>query len=89
MDFKREIIEQAHESSSLHKNEILKSEICGCFYCLKISTPDKILEWIDTDNPKSATALCPECNTDALIGSASGFPIDNKDFLKAMNKFWF
>jgi hypothetical protein len=89
MDYKREIIERAHMNSSLHKAEILKSDICGCFYCLRTSKPAEILDWVDTDNPIGATALCPHCGIDSLIGSASGFPVDNKDFLKAMNKFWF
>lgn len=89
MDFKKEIIERAHENSSLHKVEILKSNICGCFYCLMTSKSDEIVDWIDTDNPNNATALCPHCGIDSVIGAASGFPVENKDFLKAMNKFWF
>ena len=89
MDYNREVIERAHINSSLHQAEILKSHICGCFYCLRTSKPDEILDWVDTDNSKGATALCPHCGIDSLIGSASGFPVDNKDFLKAMNNFWF
>jgi len=89
MKYNKETIERAHLNSSLHKAEIMKSEICGCFYCLKTSKPDEILDWIDNDNPNGETALCPNCGIDSLIGSTSGFPVDNKDFLKAMNKFWF
>jgi hypothetical protein len=89
MNFNENILRQAHKHSSLHKEEILNSDVCGCFYCIKISKPTDIHDWVDTENPDGPTALCPICGIDALIGSASGFPVDNEDFLKAMNNFWF
>jgi len=36
-----------------------------------------------------ANAICPYCGIDAVIGSESGFPIDDPDFLKEMNEHWF
>ena len=34
------------------------------------------------------TALCPKCEIDSVIGSASEFPI-TKDFLERMHAHWF
>jgi hypothetical protein len=34
------------------------------------------------------TADCPRCGIDAVIGSASGFPITS-EFLSSMNGRWF
>jgi hypothetical protein len=79
---------RAHENGSLHREEILRSSSCGCFYCLKTFTPAEIVEWIDEVEGVAQTALCPMCGIDAVIGSASGFPI-TEDFLKRMSQHWF
>ena len=79
---------KAHDHAE-YQQEILKSDICGCFHCLKTFTPDKIDQWhgegIEGVEP---LALCPECSIDSVIGSASGFPIE-KEFLSKMHVFWF
>ena len=49
--------EMAHRFSSHHRNELVKDEICGCFYCLNIFNPSEITDWCDSEN----TALCPYC----------------------------
>ena len=74
----------AHKHSSDHKSEIQKSELCGCFYCLKAFPPTKINEWIDGGQ----TACCPHCGIDSVIGSVSGFPIE-ESFLDEMCGYWF
>lgn len=79
---------KAHKHSEF-QSEILKSEICGCFYCLKTFTPDRIDEWYgEKTNEYEPLAQCPECSIDSVIGSASGFPIELQ-FLKQMKDFWF
>ena len=78
----------AHDRSRNHRAEILKSETCGCFYCLKNFSPSQITEWCDEVDGVGQTALCPFCGIDSVIGSASGYPVDQA-FLKAMNKVWF
>jgi len=83
------IHESAHGHSSRHRDEILASENCGCFYCEKIFPPFAIEEWIDDDHQGvGQTALCPGCGVDAVLGDKSGFPITGK-FLRAMNRVWF
>ena len=77
-------LDAAHKHCINHRAEILTRDLCGCFYCSAIFPPAKIVEWIDRDQ----TALCPECPVDAVIGSASGYPI-NKQFLELMHVRWF
>ena len=79
---------QAHKHSSYHREEIQNSEICGCFYCLAIFRPQFIEEWIDEKDGIGQTALCPKCGIDSVIGSRSGFPI-NQAFLQKMHQKWF
>ena len=77
-------LERAHRHSIYHREEVLKGDRCGCFHCLAIFPSEEIVEWTD----EGKTALCPKCGIDAVIGSASGLPID-KEFLKKMEAHWF
>jgi hypothetical protein len=83
------ILKAAHKHSIFNKVEVLKSKLCGCFYCLAIFAPAEIKEWTDEENTKGMTALCPYCGIDAVVGENSGYPINNENFLKAMNERWF
>jgi hypothetical protein len=69
-----------------NRPEIEASQICGCFYCCSIYPPSEIVDWIGDQN--DLTADCPRCGIDAVIGSASGFPITS-EFLSLMNERWF
>lgn len=79
------LLKKAHDSSLKNKEQIEKSEKCGCFFCGKIFSSTEIISYISTDEP---TAECPYCFTDSLIGDASGFPI-TPQFLRNMRKRWF
>ncbi len=85
LEEKDKIFCQAHECSICNKEQIEKSEKCGCFSCCEIFTPSEITDYLPDEPPK---AECPFCHTDSVIGEASGFPI-TKDFLKKMKKRWF
>ena len=78
----------AHTHSDHHRNEILGSEHCGCFYCLEIFPPSEIREWTDEPDIPQSTAICPYCGIDSVLGSQSGYPI-TEEFLGAMEEFWF
>lgn len=77
-------LEIAHNHSIYHQAEVLGSDECGCFYCLRIFATTEITEWID----EGTTAMCPYCGIDALLGSASGFPL-TAEFLRTMHDVWF
>lgn len=81
-----ERMKDAHRHSFENEEEIKASETCGCFSCCRTFAPNEIEDWVDDADGK--TALCPYCHTDAVIGDASGLPLD-KTFLHAMNLRWF
>jgi hypothetical protein len=81
--------EQAHRHSSHHREEVLRSDLCGCFYCRKSFPPTAISEWTDEVGGRGQTALCPRCGIDAVIGSASGLPVAKLKFLREMRRRFF
>jgi hypothetical protein len=78
----------AHRHSIRHREEILSSDLCGCFNCIHTFPPTEITEWCDTQNGVGTTALCPQCGIDSVIGSQSGYPITT-EFLRQMQEHWF
>lgn len=82
-------LKEAHQKSIRHRAEILASNQCGCFYCLAIFPATEIQDWCDSQwHPEGATALCPYCGVDAVIGDASGYQI-TAEFLTDLNRRWF
>lgn len=85
--YTRAFLEYAHRRCSSHKDEIMASNICGCFYCGQIFPPVEIEEWIEENLTKGETAVCPKCGIDSVLSSQ--FPVEDKQFLSAMNFVWF
>jgi hypothetical protein len=81
---------RAHRHCIHHREEVLASELCGCFSCLATFPPSDIREWTDTSElkPEGNTALCPRCGIDSVIGSESGYPM-TEEFLRLMEARWF
>lgn len=77
-------LERAHSFSIFNRNQLERSQACGCFYCCAIFKSETIKEWAD----RGLTAICPQCSIDAVLGSVSGHPI-TEDFLLQMRKRWF
>jgi len=75
----------APKHSICHRRELEASDCCGCFYCLAIFRPEDIERWLSDGD---GTAVCPHCQIDSVIGSASGYPI-SRDFLERMQRHWF
>jgi len=71
--------------TSLNHAEVIKSELCGCYKCLRIFTPAEMTaeDWWEESNGQ-LTAACPFCGIDSVVGSASGYPISHA-VLKAMH----
>jgi hypothetical protein len=78
----------AHRHSIRHRQELLESQTCGCFYCLSVFVPSEIVKWTDQNEGVGQTAICPRCGIDSVIGSSSGYTI-SKEFLSRMRAHWF
>ena len=85
IQFTDEVLTQIHNHSINNKNEVTKSNTCGCFYCREIFSPSEIKKFIKDNN---LTAECPYCMVDAVIGDASGYNISN-EILEMMHKKYF
>ena len=79
---------RAHRHSIRHREEVLASERCGCFYCWAVFSPAEITDWTDQWGGIGQMALCPRCGVDSVIGSDSGYPVTDA-FLRAMKARWF
>ena len=86
-------IRAAHKHSFGNRDELKNSKVCGCFFCQEIFSPDEVRNYT-VDFPdgtlasRTASAICPHCDVDSVIGDASGFPVE-KTFLKAMGEYFF
>ena len=81
---------RAHRHSSHHRDEVLASEFCGCFYCLALFPPGELSDgdWTDFYEGVGQTAMCPKCGLDSVIGSESGYPLTT-EFPEWMKQHWF
>lgn len=85
INIKKDNVISAYQFCTNNKPALAKDKLCGCFYCLKIFTSDKIKIWLrDT----KGTAICPFCGINSVIGENSGYSI-TKEFLKKMRQYWF
>lgn len=75
-----ELFKYAHRLSIYNKPSIMKSKICGCFYCGKIHPATSIRSFIDN----GTTALCPHCGIDSVIADADWKDL-TREFLEKMH----
>ena len=81
----------AHKATIFHKQEILNSNLCTCFYCGYQFNPhdEEFLPWLEESGGREETLQCPLCAIDCVIGEASGFPITDKKFIRTCSEVWF
>lgn len=80
---KDKLLETYKTHATNNEIEILRSHECGCFFCCTIFDARKVSDWASEDGG-GASAVCPECGMPAVIGDASGVPLD-ETLLKKMN----
>ena len=66
----------AGKASYENWDSVMRSTICGCYYCMTIFPPSDISPDDYTPDRNGKTVLCPYCMVDAVIGDASGIPIN-------------
>jgi hypothetical protein len=85
-----------------NRAEVERSESCACFHCFARFAPSDIRLWSDSEDPDDEdpgalrddtgqfpglTAICPQCEYDSVIGSASGYELSDY-FLRLLNEHW-
>ena len=84
MTFAEHFLTDAHKHCKANRRELESSRKAGCIYCKSIYSALDVIDYVED----SDTAICPVCPVDAVIGDASGLPIE-KEFLTAMHERWF
>jgi hypothetical protein len=83
-----DVLKSLHVDCSLHRENVERSKLVGCFYCRSTFSPANIREWIDDGE----TALCPLCGIDAVLPDSVQF-LDGLPnwgpLLDAMHAYWF
>jgi hypothetical protein len=76
---------KAYDRDTKNREEIMSSEICGCFFCQANYDPSSIRKWKNIEQ----AACCPECRLgNVVVGSASVLPVHNKEFLRLVGAHW-
>jgi len=87
MEYTIEFLKEARGKSLFNKTALLDSKSCGCFYCLKTFSPEKIQRWIQERAGKEDSAWCPFCEMDTVLPDS--FPIHEPEFMQKMNVHYF
>jgi hypothetical protein len=72
--------------------EVRRSTMCVCLACERYFPPSRVnwrapktlSEGLSSAPLREMTARCPYCNQAAVLGDASGFPIQDRGFIAAM-----
>lgn len=62
-EFSAEKLSELYKTSFRNKNDVMQSEICGCFYCLSVFKSTQVVKYVDAGQ----TALCPSCSVDSVL----------------------
>ena len=97
-EWRSSVLGAAHEHCVRNRDEIERSASCGCFHCISTFPPSEINDWIEDyveEGPmrcrelRPVTATCPMCDVDSVLGDASGYPVVDAAFLRAMHMYYF
>ena len=72
--------------SNNRRSDLIRCSLCGCYKCETLFMANDI-QWKKTYD-MADKAVCPFCGSDAILGESSSYPL-NKEFLKAMKKYYF
>jgi hypothetical protein len=67
-----------------NRDELSASPTCGCFFCLKLFPPSRILQWTDGHS----TAICPYCSVDSVLAESRDYQL-GPDLLAELKRAYF
>lgn len=83
-DREKDKLSDAHKHTIHNHDEVQASEVCYCICCKTKFPASEVADYVDG----RSTALCPHCDTDAVIGDASGITLD-EEFLDTLHDQYF
>ncbi len=86
MTFNEDYLEAAHVHCFENGPEVRASSRVGCIACARNFEASLVTEIKLLSRENEETAFCPVCSFDTIIGDASGYPVENADFLIAMSQ---
>jgi hypothetical protein len=89
VSFDAALLEAAHEHCFGNEVEVCASE-CACCIACAIAFPAKLVrETAPQRGSDGPTVFCPVCAFDTVVGDRSGYPVDDPEFITAMNRKYF
>jgi hypothetical protein len=96
MNWSVEQIREAWTHLRDNHDEVVASKECVCVQCGNRFPSEDVREWLNpkedhtfaaeaTPTSSLSTAFCPNCKMDYVLGDASGLPVHDPRFLKAMH----
>lgn len=84
LEKKDDALLDAHLHTADNREEVEASQVCYCICCQTFFKPTEIDEYTDG----GATAICPYCDCDAVIGDACGIPMTDELLERLHNKYF-
>lgn len=75
-----------HKECFHNEEKVLQAKDCCCFDCANFFASNKVVDWIDDGEQK--TAMCPNCGFDTVLPIDPSNPI-TEDLLKKMQTAYF
>ena len=76
-------VKEAHMHTIHNREEVEGSLFCYCICCQTLFKPEEIDDYADG----GATAVCPYCDCDAVLGDACGIKLTDELLERLHNKF--
>jgi hypothetical protein len=92
MTLRKSVSRRIHNECSWNRGTLAVSQLAGCFSCLEIYPATLVTDWggeiaRDTGDLVWVSALCPICQVDSVLPSAT-VPL-TKRLLYRMSRVWF
>lgn len=84
METTDDALRDAYQHTILNREEVEKSSTCHCIACQTSFNPSEIEDYADA----GCTALCPNCDCDAVIGDACGIELCDKLLQQLHDKYF-
>lgn len=83
---KANALSEWEKHSKNNELEILRSKECACYFCGNIFSARKVSDW--ASDGKGASAICPHCGMETVVGDASGIELSKASVEKATSAYF-